>query len=238
LLRQQKEKAIVIARKPLDADFRTETKKQVVEKYGVHVAPRVDTLLEWVERKVLPESAAPTSSEAQTQYERALTLSKSVTDNVVAKSTDRLRLLQEQNPLVKKAAESASATRERYSDIFLAQFNRIIELTTTLSESFKEKAKERAATLPPPVQAAYKEFTDIVTPLVADVREVIVAEAPWSEKLPEVGRRFNTHAAPHVEKVRERVPELKERLPELTDSLRSLPERVSRGKAAFFEHKV
>lgn len=118
-------------------------------------------------------------TDAEYNYQRALGISKNLSDKGVIYSTEQLKLLREKNALVARAAEKAEQAAAIASSTAATVPGRVQELKEKYANAEKIKEisanvtvqiKERAQTLPPPPRSV-PEAKELSLKIVANLKE-------------------------------------------------------------------
>ncbi|OAX35921.1 hypothetical protein K503DRAFT_773002 [Rhizopogon vinicolor AM-OR11-026] len=151
-----------------------------------------------------PSSPSSESSDSQYQYQRAISLSKHLKDNLYDYSSEHLRQLREQSVLVQRATETAN----NISSLASTQINNAQTRIHTLSDTMLlelQKIQHSTAELPQTLRATYPDVSKTIT----DLGDIVAdRDLPVTEKVNRVGKEVKERVSPLLEKLTQRIGEL------------------------------
>jgi hypothetical protein len=170
--------------------------------------------------------AAPSTPDAQYQYQRALALSKTLGENIIEYSNEQLKYFQAQNIIVQKASETASSISSvatsslasaqnrihSLSDNMLAELHKLQASTSSLTASLQATIQNPGSQIQsriPPIQQSYADLTAALSSTVNELSKIVTTkDLPLQEKLARVGKEVHERINPLLETVKKGVSEV------------------------------
>jgi len=202
-VRERKESAISVASKTIDDKVKTPA-YGVAQGIDQRFAPVVDYFEVQVNK--LNGDGTPSSEAPKTdfQYQRALALSKSLTENLYVYSAEHIKELHAQNVLVQRATQTAHTITELASSSLTTAQARIHSLSDTMLQEL-QKLQNSTASLPKSLQSSFPDLSATI----ADFRNIVVAkDITLNEKATKVGQEVKERVSPILEDVMHKVKEL------------------------------
>ncbi|KAI5895701.1 uncharacterized protein SCHCODRAFT_02620155 [Schizophyllum commune H4-8] len=220
-VRTRRDSAVTGVNKTLDERVRSPA-LHVVQEIDGRFAPIVDYIEARLNAEIgAAKDATPPSptTEAKYQYQRALALTKALTDHISVYSTEQLKQLQAQSVLVQKATETAQSLSAAASSSVTSVQTRVHGLSDTLAQQLQKLQETTAALsaslhdstaqIQPHLRQTYADLSANLTATAAELRETITAkDVPLQEKARKVGEQVRERVTPLLENVKKGITEV------------------------------
>ncbi|KAH0581338.1 hypothetical protein H2248_012430 [Termitomyces sp. 'cryptogamus'] len=186
-------------------------------------SPLVDYYEVAVRRTNSSEAGPSTPPDAKYQYQRAISLSKTLKDNIYVYSNEQYKQLQAQNVLVQRARETAhainnlattsitSASHQIHglSDSMVLELQKLQNATASFSTSIRDSAAQLQNQIPPQIQQTYMEVTNNLAEATSELRKIISKEnITLQGKISLVGHEVQNRVSPMLDTIKKGVSEL------------------------------
>ncbi|KAL0578389.1 hypothetical protein V5O48_003610 [Marasmius crinis-equi] len=216
------------------ADYASRTIDERVRNPALHVAQGIDKsfapivdIFEEAVHRLGSQPGSPTSEQvngasSQYQYQRALSLSKALRDDLQVYSDERIKELQNHSALVHRASETAHAIASAANTSVASAQARVQALSDGMIahvQKLQSQLHELSVTLQSSATAAYHngsqqipELQKSLRDLSSELHEIVIAkDVPLQEKALRAGSQVKERVTPVLETMRRNITEFLEK---------------------------
>lgn len=143
----------------------------------------------------------------QSQYQRAVALSKDFREQLYWYSNDQFKQIEKQSILVQRATSTAHSISDLASSSYVTAQTKVHALSDTMIQEL-QKIQTSTATLPSQVQSSLKDVSEGISASIHDITAVLKSDLPLSDKVGKVGSTVQERVQPLLEAATNRVQEM------------------------------
>ncbi|EKM58168.1 uncharacterized protein PHACADRAFT_252264 [Phanerochaete carnosa HHB-10118-sp] len=208
-LKGRSDQARDLANKTIDEKVKTPA-LTVVQGIDQRFAPVLDYFQDAVKKIYsstgTSESASPTEP-PKYQYQRALALSKDLSDQLVKLSAEQINQIKTQNVLVKHATEAAQQVTTVASSSYGAAQEKVHAVSDAMLQELR-KVQQSTATLPTQLQSSFNDISVHLTTTISDISSILTSSDPLNEKVHKIRDHVQERVNPLLEATQARAQEI------------------------------
>ncbi|KIP07257.1 hypothetical protein PHLGIDRAFT_89876 [Phlebiopsis gigantea 11061_1 CR5-6] len=132
------------------------------------------------------------------QYQRAVALSKDLSDQLLTFSTEQINQIKTQNVLVKRATDAAHQVSAVASSSYSAAQEKVHAVSDVMLQELT-KVQQSTATLPAQLQSSFNDISVHLTATIHDISSILTSSDPLQDKVTKVREHVQEHVYPLLE---------------------------------------